>query len=408
MSGKKEKLHYAWIILIACCLLQSAITGIVQNCRGIFYNPVCDDLGLDTSAFTLYSLFHGIASFLSMPFTTKLFDKVHPRLSLTLACTVFCGATALLGSCSTLPAFYLVGALQGAGSSLLIFYVCPLLINNWFERHYGFALGLYAAFSGLTGVIVNPILSRIIERFGWRTGYLVQGLSALAVAIPAIILIRSARPETLGMTRLGETGLQAAPDLSAEQAPATSREKLVLILVLVFTTLSALINSYVQHFAKYAVSIGLSAAAGALLVSCAMVGNIVTKFGVGFINDKLGPKKAIIILTATVSAGFALMLTAVPVILYPAAVLSGGCMTMCAMAIPFFVKLLYGPARYRKFYRVATMMSTLMSSAGITFLSLLYEIWYSYTPVLLIGVGMGAMAIGIVLFSERFREQTDR
>ena len=386
MSERKEKPHYAWVILIACCLLQSAFTGIVQNCRGLFYNPVCEDLGLDTSAFTLYSLFYGVTSFLSMPLMTRFFDKVHPRLSLTLASTVFCGATALLGSCSTLPAFYLAGALQGTGGSLLIFYVCPLLINNWFDRHYGFALGLYAAFSGLTGVIVNPLLNQVIERWGWRTGYLVQGLSSLAVAIPAIMLIRAARPEALGLTRLGESGASSAPDLTAEQAPATSHEKIALILVLLFTTLSALINSYVQHFAKYAVSIGLSSAAGALLVSCAMVGNIATKFGTGFMNDRFGAKKAMIILTATVSTGFALMLTAVPAILYPGAVLSGGCMTMCAMAVPFYVKYLYGPTRYRKFYRISTMASTLMSSIGIALLSLLYEIRYSYFPVLLIGI----------------------
>lgn len=102
----KGKIHYAWFILAACCLLQTAILGIVQNCRGIFYDPVCSDLGLETSAFTLYSLFHGAASFLSMPLTTRFLDRVHPRIALLVTLTLFCGSTALMGSVSTLPAFY--------------------------------------------------------------------------------------------------------------------------------------------------------------------------------------------------------------------------------------------------------------------------------------------------------------
>lgn len=91
------RLHYAWVILGACCLMQSAILGVVQNGRGVFYNAVCTDLGLEISAFTLYSLFHGVGSFLSMPLTVRFFNRVHPRISLIAAAAVFCGATALMG-----------------------------------------------------------------------------------------------------------------------------------------------------------------------------------------------------------------------------------------------------------------------------------------------------------------------
>ena len=254
----KGKIHYAWFILAACCLLQTAILGIVQNCRGIFYDPVCSDLGLETSAFTLYSLFHGAASFLSMPLTTRFLDRVHPRIALLVTLTLFCGSTALMGSVSTLPAFYALGALQGVGGSLLIFYVCPFLINNWFDKRYGFAMGFYTAFSGLAGVVVNPLLNAVIEKSGWRTGFHVQGLMAFAVALPAVLIIRSTKPETVGLARYGESGRSAGTDPAAETAPASPREKQLLVLAMVFTALVSLINAYAQHLAKYALSIGLT------------------------------------------------------------------------------------------------------------------------------------------------------
>ncbi len=394
MKGSSDKkIHYAWFILVACCLLQSAITGVVQNGRGIFYAPVCSELGFETSAFTLYSLFHGIASFLIMPLVTKWFDRVPPRLSLTLSALLFCGSTALMGSLSELWQFYAAGALQGAGGALLIFYVCPVLINNWFDKYYGFAMGLYAAFSGLAGVIVNPLLNGVIEAAGWRNGYRVQGLMAFALTLPAVLLIRSARPEEVGLERLGESGSkkQTAAASSAETAPATSREKLILVFALIFTLFTSVINAYCQHFAKYALTIGLAPAVGAVLVSCSMAGNIFSKFGIGLMNDRIGAKRALLISTAAVALGFGGMLITVPAVLYPSAVLSGICMPLCSLCVPMFAKHLYGPVRYRRFYRVITMVMTLASSAGITILSLFYEIRYSYTPVFLLGIGMAGI-----------------
>ena len=404
----KGKIHYAWFILAACCLLQTAILGIVQNCRGIFYDPVCSDLGLETSAFTLYSLFHGAASFLSMPLTTRFLDRVHPRIALFVTLTLFCGSTALMGSVSTLPAFYTLGALQGVGGSLLIFYVCPFLINNWFDKRYGFAMGFYTAFSGLAGVVVNPLLNAVIEKSGWRTGFHVQGLMAFAVALPAVLIIRSTKPETVGLARYGESGRSARTDPAAETAPASPREKQLLVLAMVFTALVSLINAYAQHLAKYALSIGLTAAVGAMLMSLSMAGNIASKFVTGFLNDRIGAKKTLYVSTGSLVLAFSLILVTAPAVLYPAAVVSGNCMTICALGVPMFAKYLYGPYRYRKFYRIITMITTLVSSAGITLVSLMAEGFGSYTPVMLIASGMAVLAAGLVFLASKLLQKPEK
>lgn len=405
-NNRKGGFHYAWVILAACCLLQSAITGVVQNGRGIFYNPVCSDLGFEVSSFTLYSLFHGVSSFLCMPFAAKFCNRFHPRISITAAALVFCGSTALLGSMSTLPGFYLAGTLQGVFGGLLIFYICPILVGNWFDRHYGFAMGLYAAFSGLAGVIINPLLNGVIERLGWRMGYRVQGLAAFALALPAAMLIKSLKPEDVGLRRLGEGERKAGGPSDAEiaaaaAAPATKREKQVLALAIAFTLFSAIINAYCQHFAKYAASIGLTAAVGALLVSCTMAGNIVSKFGIGVLNDRIGSKRTLILSCVTCAVGFGGTLLAIPSLLYPAAVLSGICMPLCSLCVPMLTKYLYGAARYKKFYPTVTSVCSLASSAGITVLSVLYEIRYSYVPVFLIGIGLCLLCILTIVVADR-------
>ena len=403
----QPRFHYAWIILVSCCLMQSAIVGVVQNGRGIFYNPVCTELGFETSAFTLYSLFHGIGSFLFMPLMTKLFNRVHPRLSLGFAVTLFCGTTALMGSSSSLPLFYVLGFLQGAGGALLVFFICPLLISNWFKSRYGFAMGLYAAFSGLAGVIVNPLLNAVIESAGWRTGYRVQGLLAFALALPAALLVRSRAPEEVGLTRLGEDGAcreVPAAEKSSQDTPASTAEKQILLWVMIFAVVSAVVNAYCQHIAKYAATIGLLPSVGALLVSFSMAGNIASKFVVGALDDKIGTKKALVTASLMVIAGFAgMVLTAPGVLLYPSSFFSGVCMPLCSLCTPMLAKHLYGPVRYRKFFPRVSMVTSLASSAGITILSLLYEIWYSYVPVFLLGIALVAVCLVCLFAAERIK-----
>lgn len=412
----KSRFHYAWVILAACCLMQSAILGVVQNGRGVFYNAVCNDLGLEISAFTLYSLFHGIGSFICMPFSVRFFNRVHPRIALTAAVTLFCGMTALMGSVSTLPAFWSLGFLQGAGGSLLIFFISPFLISNWFKKHYGMAMGLSAAFSGLAGVVINPLLAAVIESAGWRTGYRVQGLLAFALAMPAVLLIRSRQPEDVGLMRLGEGEEAPAGEIAAEKdkedtpaeqapdenAPVSARDKRVLVWVLLFTVLASITNAYNQHFAKYAVTIGLTPAIGAALVSCAMAGNIASKFGIGALNDRIGTPKTLILSAITMGLGFTGMIVgAGNFLLYPASVLAGICMPLCSMCVPMLARHLYAPAVYRRVYPKITMLLTMASSGAITVVSLMYEAWYSYLPVLLIGVGISVASVFCIIAADR-------
>ena len=55
--NKPGRIHRAWWMLIGCCLLQGGSLGIIHNCRGIFYDPVIEDLGFGMGAFSFSILF---------------------------------------------------------------------------------------------------------------------------------------------------------------------------------------------------------------------------------------------------------------------------------------------------------------------------------------------------------------
>ena len=47
-----KKIHRAWIILIGCCFLQAGGTGAILLSAGVFYVPICNELGFARFATT--------------------------------------------------------------------------------------------------------------------------------------------------------------------------------------------------------------------------------------------------------------------------------------------------------------------------------------------------------------------
>ena len=55
MAKGRKKIPEKWVILICCCLLTGATTG-TSTISGLFYNPVCSELGILKGTFNLQSL----------------------------------------------------------------------------------------------------------------------------------------------------------------------------------------------------------------------------------------------------------------------------------------------------------------------------------------------------------------
>lgn len=60
------------------------------------------------------------------------------------------------------------------------------VINSWFDRQRGLALGVVSAGTGLTAFMVKPLTAWLIMNFGWRSAIAVVGALPLLVALPLI------------------------------------------------------------------------------------------------------------------------------------------------------------------------------------------------------------------------------
>ena len=182
MEQKKNRLHYAWFILAGCCILQATL-GLINNCAGVFYSPICKELGFELGKLTMYRMLYCISSALALPFVATSFRKHDVRIVISIAAVIYGGCAALMGTFHELWQWHLTGIIQGIASSFVCMIPAPIILGNWFEKKTGMAVGISAAFSGLVGMIGSSFLGMAIPAFGWRVSYVAVGIVSTALVL---------------------------------------------------------------------------------------------------------------------------------------------------------------------------------------------------------------------------------
>lgn len=400
---KERRIHRAWWMLIGCCLLQGGSLGIIHNCRGIFYDPVIEDLGFGMGAFSFYILFFGVCSCFVLPFVGKLFRKVDSRILLGGASLVFSGTVFVMGFFHSLPAFYIAGAIQGFASAFLMFFPAPYILGNWFHKKRGLAVGLSAAVAGLAGVLGNPLGSAIIRAFGWRTGFFSFGLISLAMLFPVSVFLLRRSPEDVGCRPYGAEDDDALTGESypLDGVPASrARRESAFWLLILAGLLAAFMCSYYAHLSPLGIYFGYGSMVGALMVSCSMAGNVAGKLLLGQLYDRFGLRMALAAGTAVTGAGYLLLLiNSIPARII-GATLYGFSMATSTVMIPITIRDVYGSRDYGELLSYSSMVSTLGTSINMAIIGYMVDgfgrqrgyiisLWYG----LALTLAMGALLI---------------
>lgn len=381
--------HYAWVILISCCALSGATLGIIINCKGLFFAPVCADLEWSVSSFTLYTTFYGISAVVMLLAVDRIFEKYPIRIVLTVSLVTLCSATAAMGTFQHLAAWYVAGIIQGLSGAFLLYVPVPMLINHWFVRRRGLALGISATASGLMGAIMNPVLSAIISTWGWRAAYFAQGAISFLLAAPFTIFLVVRQPSDLSMSPYGA---ENAPrfKFSATRKSVAKVQRWNLAGCILFAGIFTFCASYAQHLANYASTIRLGGQIGAWMVSCAMLGNIFGKAVLGIGCDRWGNRKMCFLSLSLVLCGFVLLSigTAWNISLFIGAFLVGIDHANMTVIVPIAVEAAAAPKDFDHLMSRTTMSTMVASAFSSAMISGFYDFFGSYMVIFLIGAAL--------------------
>jgi MFS family permease len=219
----------------------------------------------------------------------------------------------VIGACCLGLGYILVSLAPGIGSAAVAYGVLigmmgtgatfsPLMadISKWFERRRGIAVALCAAGNYIAGTLWPPIVELLIRRQGWRTAHLVIGIVCIVCMVPLALLLRS--PAPVQSTRGG---------LGARRFPAARLSPGLLQTLLVIAGVGCCVAMSMPqvHIVAYCGDLGYGVANGARMLSLMLGFGIVSRIASGFIADRIGGMKTLVIGSALQSVALALYLT---------------------------------------------------------------------------------------------------
>lgn len=383
-------MHYAWIILICCCLIEMGSLGLI-NCVGLYVSPVCEDFGIGAANFSLYLSIQMLSIAITAAVCGKIIKKIGLRRSLMIGAMAVALLFLGLSQAKSIKYFYFFGILFGPALNLVMMLPVPMLISNWFHEKKGLAMGIAMTFAGIGGAVFSLWLSRIIDVAGWRSGYLTMAILAMVLTLPCIVLFLKDTPEQKNTLPYGyQEGAAAgssAISLSGVDEKAVFRMP-VFWLTLLFAGLITYVCNYATYLSAYGTASGLSIVAGGMLVSAAMIGNMVGALLLGGIIDRFGIAKAIYMSVAFIIAATIVLIIGGSnmVILLLAAGVFGLSSTMYSTMIPLFVECVFGKKHYGTIYSYVVTGMMLLNAAGLFVIGWLYDVTQGYTVGLMTAV----------------------
>lgn len=416
MSQSKKKFHYAWLILIGLCIIVGLGKGGLNNSAGLFLTPITKDLGVGLGSLSLYFSISAIVTMIFLPVGGKLMAKYDTRFILSIAIILQAGSFAAFGLMNSVWGWYIIAIPLAVGGVFITVIAGPVLINQWFKKSNGLALGIMSAAGGALGAIAQPVVGNLIATQGWRTSYMLVGVGIIIIVVPIILLLIRKNPQDKGLlpygmeeaTNIGNEGASETNNKGVEMAVARKSSAFYALLLFFFFITS--IASFSLHIPTYLMNKGFDVTFAGNIMGTYMIGVLVGSLLIGFLSDRIGTKITAIIAMSTGLVAVCLLLFAGTnsVMITLAVGLFGFISSSIGTLGPALTSSLFGNKEFSQIYSTASMGLAIASVVALPTYGYVFDFVGSYTPVLYALVIMLATNIVCVLVAFNGKKKLEK
>lgn len=314
---------WGWWIVVGAVVGQFAAVGGQGQISGVFLRPMVDDLGWTVGQFTLATssafVVGGVAGLIIGP----MVDRYGPRRLMLVGAFGFGAALLLMSRVTAVWQFIVLQVLAGGiGSSL----VGPLVVNTtvakWFVIRRGWAIALGSMGVSLAALTMPVTMTRVVDRIGWRDGYVVLAVVIFVLLLAVVPLMRS-RPEDYGLLPDGKTGREApsaneqrqlaqiAGDMAQSYTRAEAvRTSAMWLLVIGLGLNIAGLSAVLVHGIPFMTDAGFTRGQASLAFSVTGLANLLSKFLWGWTLQRFDPRRLAGLAFGFSSSGIAVLLLA--------------------------------------------------------------------------------------------------
>lgn len=405
----RESGAFAWVVVIALGLMSAGTTGTYSIIAGSFVAPVCEDLGFDYTSFSFYftAILLGLA--LGLPLLSRFIPKVIGKPWHICIELVLIAAGAAMAFYTEVWMFTVSAAVIGICFSFTTGVCMSDVIDQWFSKSSGLAIGLAWGVNSLLTLLLSPVVTLVIEQQGWRTGYIVLAAVSAAMILPASAFIIRLNPSDRNMLPYGETASETHESCSADEQEdvlsgmalrdaAKTPSFILCALLLCVAQLTCCMN---QLFPTYASEVGFNPIVGSLMVSAASLSDIFLNPFVGKTCDKLGAIKATVAWTGVSILSFLLLIIGgsnetVSII---AAGVNDVMFAIVGTAMPMLLLSLFGSRDFGRIYSIVCSAGYVVGAFGMPVMMKVYGMAGSFQGVFIFCIACNLMIAAFAIVS---------
>lgn len=400
-KSNKSKKH--WIVALICCSLAMTVLGLPVNAGGVFFTPVAESLGVLRGAFSIHSTLTLIGGAIMSLFAPELIRRFSLKPVLTVGILLASTTNILMGFAQNLPQFYILGSLRGLGKGLIAIVPLTMIINEWFDKHHGLVTSIILSFTGIAGAVFSPIFSYLIGTIGWETSYILMGIIMLVGSLPAIVYPFSLNPRDDGLLPYGYSEKKVKKNqVKMDRKEPKNITGSLLFYMLGLAVLLTMITGIPQHFPGYAETINLSLSIGSVMLSAAMLGNIIFKVLFGMLSDRIGATKTTVYMIMVNILSIAVLLTVSNAsILIITSFFFGTIYALPAVGITLMTREFFGIKNFNKVYPIISFSTAVGGAISISLIGYIYDFTGSYVPAFVISLIFHVMNLAFIYLAAR-------
>ncbi|MVO99806.1 MFS transporter [Paenibacillus lutrae] len=415
MSKNKSSFHFAWIVLIGLSIMAGFARGGINTAGGLFLTPVSQDLKIGMGSLTLYFSISALVILIFLPLAGKMMAKYEIKFLLIIATILQAGSFAMFGFMNSVWGWYIFSIPMAIGSIFVAQMAGPVLINNWFKKSNGLAIGIMMAAVGLFGAVLQPLAGNLIASEGWRSTYKILGVVVIAVVVPVILLTIRKTPRDKGLQPYGgeveSTGDQDAVSFDERGVTAAvARKSSAFYALVLFFFLITSVGSFAPHVGPFAMGLGYDVQFAGNVMGSFMLGLLIGSLMFGFMSDKIGAKNTAIfaMVTGLVAVALLIMFAANPLVFRIGIGIYGFVTASIGVLGPLLTSAVFGNREYSQIYATAAIGLAVAGIVALPAYGFVYDLAGSYTPVLYTIAVMLILNIGAVIFAFRGKKKLEQ
>src|SRR5580698_9114596 len=280
-------------------------------------------------------------------------------------------------------AYAIAHGVIGFGSSIAL---GPLMadISHWFVRRRGVAVTLTSAGNYVAGTVWSPVVQHLIASIGWRSTHAGIGIaSGIAIVLIGLIAMRGRAPDARAAANVVAGG-------NATGALGLSFFSLQILLCVASVCCCVAMSMPQVHIVAYCGDLGYGVAHGADMLAVMMAAGIVSRIGSGFIADRVGGLRTLLLGSVLQGTALALYLFYNGLVsLYVVSALFG---LFQGGIVPSYAIIV------REYFPPQQAGARIGMALGGWLAGLIFDLTGSYSAAFLNGLGFNAVNITILLW----------